>query len=364
MGIKGLKPLLRSYGVHEYAVPLSQMAGKTIAVDGTFLLHKYKNCHSVPWHYLTLYTLSNLRLRNVKVLFIFDGMSPPEKSREKSNRRCRKQALMEKGALIKAQLEVWKKNGGEQAPELAAVFERLVKTRGLDPSLTDPETVQVMTDYVDNMSRDTRVTSDDYELMRRSLDAFGFPYADAPDEAELCCVRLVQMGIADAPMTIDSDALACGALHGVDVVYTDLHGETLTAMSTLKSKEALGLNGEQFMDLCVMCGTDFNQRVHKLGPVTALKLIKAHGSIENIPSAAAPSTSCLEAVRTREILSGGDMESRRKDYEAMVQKPVSAELIRSVFPPEFLDKLLHENWQLRDAMKRMAPEAFEKCKRK
>ncbi|QDZ45199.1 putative DNA repair protein RAD2 [Frog virus 3] len=54
MGIKGLKPLLRSYGVHEYTVPLSQMSGKTIAVDGTFLLHKYKNCHSVPWHYLTL----------------------------------------------------------------------------------------------------------------------------------------------------------------------------------------------------------------------------------------------------------------------------------------------------------------------
>ena len=39
---------------------------------------------------------------------------------------------------------------------------------------------------------------------------------------------------------------------------------------------------EEYLDLCIMCGTDFNHRVEKLGPVNALSLIKAHRTIEKV----------------------------------------------------------------------------------
>ncbi|MGA2784616.1 MAG: hypothetical protein ABSF09_07965 [Candidatus Bathyarchaeia archaeon] len=41
---------------------------------------------------------------------------------------------------------------------------------------------------------------------------------------------------------------------------------------------------EQLVDLAILVGTDFNRGIHGIGPKTALKLIKTHGSLENLPT--------------------------------------------------------------------------------
>lgn len=46
---------------------------------------------------------------------------------------------------------------------------------------------------------------------------------------------------------------------------------------------ALGLSREQLIDLAILVGTDFNQGVHGIGPKTALKLIKGHERLEELP---------------------------------------------------------------------------------
>jgi flap endonuclease-1 len=40
---------------------------------------------------------------------------------------------------------------------------------------------------------------------------------------------------------------------------------------------------EQLVDLAIMIGTDFNEGIRGIGPKTALKLVKQHGSLENLP---------------------------------------------------------------------------------
>lgn len=40
---------------------------------------------------------------------------------------------------------------------------------------------------------------------------------------------------------------------------------------------------EQLVDLAMLVGTDFNQRVKGIGPKKALKLIRVHGRLENVP---------------------------------------------------------------------------------
>lgn len=42
----------------------------------------------------------------------------------------------------------------------------------------------------------------------------------------------------------------------------------------------LGLTAAQFVDVCILCGCDYLDDIKGCGPVTALKLIKDHGSIE------------------------------------------------------------------------------------
>ncbi|WRW24660.1 DNA repair protein RAD2 [Singapore grouper iridovirus] len=355
MGIKGLKLLLKSSGVEDFAVCLSKLSGKTLAVDGTFILHKYKNCQHTAWQYLILFMLCCLKMRRVNAIFVFDGDPLPEKSREKTNRRNRRQAMIDKGHVLRDQLERFKTNG-EISKELKAAVERLGNQKKITSDLTHANTIKYMVNYADHLTKDTRVTADDYETFRKSLDAFGFPYMDAPDEAELCCVWLTKMGFADAPLTVDSDAIACGAYHGIPIVYTDIHGDHLKAISVTRAMGALELNGDQFMDLCVMCGTDFNQRIHRLGPATALKMIRAHGSLRAIPDDV-PIES-LDAERTKEILIGRDITARTAEIAALKQRPVCPKKIKAVFSEELLNKLVNDNWHIRSHIHPLLPRLF------
>lgn len=44
----------------------------------------------------------------------------------------------------------------------------------------------------------------------------------------------------------------------------------------------MGLTEDQFIDFCILIGNDYNTRPAKVGPKTALALIKEHGNIEAI----------------------------------------------------------------------------------
>ncbi|CAD7697130.1 unnamed protein product [Ostreobium quekettii] len=46
--------------------------------------------------------------------------------------------------------------------------------------------------------------------------------------------------------------------------------------------EELDVSQEQFIDLCILCGCDFCGRIAGVGPTTALKLMKEHGTIEEV----------------------------------------------------------------------------------
>jgi flap endonuclease-1 len=45
----------------------------------------------------------------------------------------------------------------------------------------------------------------------------------------------------------------------------------------------LRLTREQLVDLAILVGTDFNEGVQGVGPKTALKLIRSHGTLESLP---------------------------------------------------------------------------------
>ena len=49
-----------------------------------------------------------------------------------------------------------------------------------------------------------------------------------------------------------------------------------------KALIGLGLNHDQFVDLCILLGCDYCDTIKGIGPKTALKLIKEHNNIETI----------------------------------------------------------------------------------
>jgi flap endonuclease-1 len=49
-----------------------------------------------------------------------------------------------------------------------------------------------------------------------------------------------------------------------------------------KILEGLGLTDDEFIDLCILCGCDYCDKIPGIGPKTALKLLKQYHCIEEV----------------------------------------------------------------------------------
>ncbi|KAJ2726562.1 hypothetical protein GGI07_000504 [Coemansia sp. Benny D115] len=99
-------------------------------------------------------------------------------------------------------------------------------------------------------------------------------------ESEALCASLTRNGVADAVCSEDLDVLAFGGrrlLRGVGPQATDM-----VLIDGQSAQRGLGLRRKEFVDLCILCGTDFASTLEGVGPVGALKLMREYGSIEGI----------------------------------------------------------------------------------
>ncbi|KAJ1734204.1 hypothetical protein LPJ61_001196 [Coemansia biformis] len=101
------------------------------------------------------------------------------------------------------------------------------------------------------------------------------------EESEGVCAQLCRAGVADAVCSEDLDVVAFGArlLRGFG---TPGARAPMVLVDAERAHEELELSREAFVDLCILCGTDFSSTLEKVGPITALRLVREHGSIERI----------------------------------------------------------------------------------
>jgi len=127
---------------------------------------------------------------------------------------------------------------------------------------------------------------------KRLLTLMGIPWLQAPSEGEAQAAHLAKKGDTNFCASQDYDSLLFGApmlVRNVTIsgrrklpkkdVYIDVVPETVELNQALKE---LGITREQLVDIGILVGTDFNpEGVKGMGPKTALKLIKEHGTLEN-----------------------------------------------------------------------------------
>ena len=115
------------------------------------------------------------------------------------------------------------------------------------------------------------------------------------------CANLALNGKVDGVLSDDTDVLAYG---------TKLF---LTGINTTKNScieiqidnilDQINFTYEQFRDLCIMCGTDYNSNIPKIGPESSYKLLTEHKSLENIEKNTKYNTNILNYKRGRELFS-------------------------------------------------------------
>ncbi|XP_036406376.1 probable flap endonuclease 1 homolog [Megalops cyprinoides] len=234
MGITKLCDLIRREAPNSVSYKeISDYTGKVIAVDTSIVLNQFRtavpgihNRNGVnlsPFTGLFYRTLHFLE-HDIKPVFVFDGCPPAQKK---------------------------------------TVLEKRAKAAGMTGSYRyNPVSTKI-------------------QDCQRLLKLLGVPYIQAPGDGEALCAQLVKEGKVDAVASEDMDTMAFGSNLLIRQLNAKKSSE-VTEYSLPKLLAALKLKYEEFIDLCILLGCDYCEKIQGLGPKKALALIQQHKTIENV----------------------------------------------------------------------------------
>lgn len=246
-------------------INISELSGKVIAVDAPIFLYQFLSIirqrdgtllmdsnGNVTSHLSGIFFRTiKLIEDDIKLVYVFDGKSPELKKLEQERR-----------AELKKDAEI--------------LYEKAVKE----------EDIVSMKKYAGRTARLTKeMISDTKEL----ISILGLPIIDAESEAEAQAAHLVKKGDAFGVASQDADSLLFGAgklIRNLSIfgkrkkpnrlAFETVNPEIVTLTDTLNS---LGIDQNQLIVLAMLVGTDYNYGgIKGIGPKTALKLVKNHGT--------------------------------------------------------------------------------------
>ncbi|KAK8875322.1 PIN domain-like protein [Apiospora arundinis] len=259
MGIKQLFSIIKDEAPDAIKEgDIKNQFGRKVAIDASMSIYSFliavrsegqqlmneegqTTSHLMGMFYRTLRMVDN----GIKPLYVFDGKPPKLKSGELAKRFQRKAEANE---------------GMEEAKETGTAED------------------------VEKFSRRTvRVTREHNEECQRLLKLMGIPYIIAPTEAEAQCAVLARAGKVYAAASEDMDTLCFDSpILLRHMTYSEQRKEPVQEIHLERVLEGLGMERKQFVDLCILLGCDYLDPVPKVGPSTALKLIREHGTLEKI----------------------------------------------------------------------------------
>ncbi|KAI0766375.1 PIN domain-like protein [Trametes elegans] len=260
MGIKGLTALLaehapKAFQEHE----IKTLFGRKVAIDASMSIYQFliavrqkdgelltndageTTSHLMGFFYRTIRMVEN----GIKPAYVFDGKPPELKAGVLSKRFERREEAKEEG---------------EEAKETGTAED------------------------MDRFSRRTvKVTREHNEECRRLLGLMGIPFVVAPSEAEAQCAELARGGKVYAAGSEDMDTLTFGApILYRHLTFSEARKTPISEINLQKALEGLEMNMSQFIDLCILLGCDYLEPIKGVGPKSALKLLREHGTLENV----------------------------------------------------------------------------------
>lgn len=193
------------------------------------------------------------------------------------------------------------------------------------------------------------VTREDFDLAHDMFRHMRIPTVLYDGEADQCCCELLRRGWVVACVSEDMDLLPFGGRLLLRNVR--LSTPEVTAYDIGDILRELDLTFPQFVDFCILCGTDFASTIYSIGPVKAYRLIRSHGTIEGVvaalrdtPGRHTSSLDTFEFQRARNVFA-----SRRTDEEmAPFLEPLSDDTPEPV-DAAGLREFLHVRTRMRPA---------------
>lgn len=288
MGIKDLKKFLKSKNVPCFMnLPLEELKNTKMAIDTFNWIFTYLN--PVIKNYLDnmknildpideeeLFTklceeflkFNNILLnQRITPVWVWDGQAKVCKAKTQTKRREAKLKMIEEKKLIKnvlLNMPLLERNGSD----LIDKYRKLV----------------INTQHLPKKY---------FAKLKEFSTSLGLPTITAKDEAEALASSLAIDGKIKSIWSADTDTYAFGAPLIVKQFVNVNNKLNIECVYTPPILTSLDLTYSQFRDFCIMLGTDFNDRVYKMGPVNSFKLIKQYGSLDEIEKKCEKDISCL-----------------------------------------------------------------------
>jgi 5'-3' exonuclease len=307
MGIKNFNKFLREKSPNVFEkIHLSEYAYKKVAIDISLYLFKFKAVCGDRWITAFINLISTLRRNNVHCIFVYDGKSPPEKDDEKAKRRNEKEKLQENVYKLNDALDNYHRTGVVENI-LQNLYKNRKKTISSHKRLLVEEEIDmrwIETKIEQKNKQLININATDFDCTKKLFDILGVPYCTAPAEAEKLCSKLCIDGLVDGVMSDDTDVIAYGT--PVFLTKIDTFGDTCIRISGESLLSELKLDRSELLDFCIMCGTDYNNNIYKVGVHTSYKHILSYKTIENMEQNTDLDISVLNHVRVRELFTKFD----------------------------------------------------------
>jgi flap endonuclease-1 len=237
MGIKNLSKLL----VTEHT-KIEKFANAKVAIDASIFLYSYSYNSNLNGALSKFFhQLSMFKIHNITPVYVFDG--EPHQMKEK---------------LLKVRRE--KK------------YKMKEKLNGLEENTKDYNNVKKNIINIDKSLKPS---------LKEILEGFSILYLEIDGyDAEKICSELYIQKYVDYVMTNDNDCLVYGT--GKMLSCLNFKGE-VNYTNLENNLENLKINKEQFLDLSIILGTDFNTSgFYKMGTVNGLKCVQNGTSLSEI----------------------------------------------------------------------------------
>jgi 5'-3' exonuclease len=297
MGVKGnFSSFIRSRAPGAFShVQVSSGKYTRLAIDIPIFMNKYKVIYGSKWRPAFLKFLGYFERNNIMIWCIFDGNSPLEKGGEIEQRRRNRLRINETVCSLQTSMANFVANGKVDGV-LCEINRRFVQSF-IAPDKLQVDSIQRHISQLQNQI--SRISQDDYSWAVCEMGRCGFLCATAFNEGEKFCAKLCHDGTVDAVLSDDSDLY----VYLCPIFLTGFSASTdgAFAVNIEKVLDELQMTRPQFVDFCIMCGTDFNKNIPFISTKRAFDLIKEHESIERIAAVQTLDVSILNHVRVREI---------------------------------------------------------------
>ncbi|KHJ88783.1 XPG I-region [Oesophagostomum dentatum] len=191
--------------------------------------------------------------------------------------------------------------------------------------------------------------TESYRDLQDFLSACGFPWIEAPGEAEAQCVELERLGLVQGVISDDSDVLA----FGVKNVYRHLFAKNRNVQhyDSRKIQKSLGLSQSDFVGIALLSGGDYSPGLANVGIVNAIELLSEFTVARSSDQGGDQEAETLSTLKNLEEwlkTLESDVEAPepiavRRKLRTLIKKNNEPERMRAVVNPEIVAAYFRPN---------------------